>query len=109
MPMTFRDALLSRAGSPGQPTLKKVAEGAKVSYEQLKKLKQGKSQSTNADDAVKIAAWFGMTLNEFIDDHLAEDRAVVADLYSQLEPEEIQILLDAAHGRSGRDPAPIPQ
>ena len=100
--LTFRDALLARCGGPGQPSLKNVADTAGVSYEQLKKVKQGKSGSTNADDAVKVAHALGLTLDEFLDDDLASDRAEIASLYSQLTPEERAILLDAAKGRASR-------
>lgn len=103
--MTFRDALLARVGGPGQPSLKAVAEGANVSYEQLKKVKQGKSGSTNADDAVRVAHFLGLTFEEFLDDNLASDRAQIAILYSALSDVERQLLRDAARGRSSRDPS----
>lgn len=102
MSKAFREALLERAGGTGKPSLKTVAEEAGVSYEQLKKVRQGKSQSTNAEDAIKVAAFFGMTLNEFLEDHLAEDRAAVVATYTALSPEERQLLRDAARGRSDR-------
>lgn len=102
MSKAFREALLERAGGAGKPSLKAVAEETGVSYEQLKKVRQGKSLSTNAEDAIKVAAFFGMTLNEFLDDHLAEDRAAVVQTYNALSPEERQLLRDAARGRSDR-------
>ncbi len=99
MVMTFREALLKHTGTPGKPSLKAVSEKAGVSYEQMKKVRQGATQSTNVDDAIKLAAAMGMTLNEFVDDHLAEDRAIVVSLYNKLTEEERQILRDAARGR----------
>lgn len=102
MMKTFRDALLERAGGAGKPSLRAVADETGVSYEQLKKVRQGKSQSTNAEDALKIASFFGMTLNEFLDDQMAEDRAAVVETYNSLSPEERQLLRDAANGRAGR-------
>lgn len=104
--MTFREALLARTGGPDQPSLRAVAEGAGVSYEQLKKVRQGKSGSTNADDAVRVAHFLGLTLDEFLNDRLAEDRAEIARLYSQLSEDERQLLRDAAHGRASRDRPP---
>lgn len=103
MTMSFREALLARIDGPGKPSLKSVAEAAHVSYEQLKKVRQGKSQSTNAEDAIKIAAHFGLTLNEFLQDDLAEDRAIVVATYKSLSEAERQLLRDAAAGRSSRD------
>lgn len=102
MAMTFREALISRV-APNGPPLKAVADATGVSYEQLKKVKQGHTQSTNADDAVKVAAYFGLTLNEFMDDDLTEDRAAVAAIYSSLTPEEVRIVRDLGQARSGRD------
>jgi len=46
--------------------MKQVAEAAGVSYEQFKSLRQGKSQTTNVDDAVKVAATFGVSLEQFL-------------------------------------------
>lgn len=102
---TFREALLERCGGLDQPSLKAVAEGAKVSYEQLKKVKQGKSGSTNADDAVRVAHFFGLTMDEFLGDTLAQDRVEIARLYRELSDDERQLLLDAARGRASRPPA----
>lgn len=85
-------------------SLKQVAEGSGVSYEALKKIKQGKSASTNADDAIKIARFYGLTLDEFVDDSLPSERAEIARLYSAITEEERLILLDAARGRAARFP-----
>ncbi|KAJ03312.1 helix-turn-helix domain-containing protein [Sulfitobacter mediterraneus] len=92
---TFRDALLE-AIAPNGPSLKAVAEAANVSYEQLKKLKQGKTQNTNVEDARRIAAYFGKTLEAFIDSPELKEDIELADLLSQLEPSERQFLLNAA-------------
>ena len=102
--MTFRDALIARLEEPNAQSLKQVAEGSGVSYEALKKVKQGRSASTNADDAIKIARYYGLTLDEFVDDSLPSERAELARLYSGITAEERQILLDAARGRAARSP-----
>ncbi|WP_287882724.1 hypothetical protein [Paracoccus sp. (in: a-proteobacteria)] len=102
MVMTFREALLMRTGGDGKPSLKAISEKAGVSYEQMKKVRQGATQRTNVDDAIKLAAAMGMTLNEFVEDSLAEDRAIVVSLYNQLTDEERQILRDAARGRGAQ-------
>ena len=57
MKNTFRQAFIA-AVAEADISVKKVAEAAGVSYEQLKKLNQGKSASTNVDDAQKIAEVF---------------------------------------------------
>jgi|GEM_PF-2185182 len=101
MAKTFRDALLSRV-KPGL-SLKAIADGAGVSYEQVKKIGQRLDAKTNVDDAMKIAAFFGMTVNEFVDDHLAQDRAETAETYNRLSREE-RLLLQAT-GRGLADQA----
>lgn len=55
MKQNFRDAFLSALERSGR-SLREVATSAGVSYDQLKKLKQGQSGSTNVDDAIAIAA-----------------------------------------------------
>ena len=62
---TFKESLLIQIEKRGLSLLE-VSKGSSVSYEQLKKLKQGKSRSTNIDDALRIADYFGMDIKEFI-------------------------------------------
>lgn len=63
MEMTFKIALEHALTKTGR-SLRSVAIDAGVSYEQLKNLKQGKAQRTNVDDAMKVAAAFGVTLDD---------------------------------------------
>lgn len=65
MSMTFSEALTKALIFSGK-SLRQIAESADVSYEQMKKVKQGKSQSTNVDDAQKVAAAIGLTLDQFL-------------------------------------------
>lgn len=104
MVKNFREALIDALEKSGTP-LKRVAEQTGVSYEQLKKLRQGKSTSTNVDDAVLVANYFGQTLEEFLADSTAALRSEIVDLYNQLTPEERRFLLASAKGMLGeRDP-----
>jgi len=66
MQQTFREAFIA-AIEKSDKSMRQVARDAGVSYEQLKNLAQGKAKSTNVDDAVRIAASFGTTLEEFLD------------------------------------------
>jgi hypothetical protein len=100
---TFREALLARVAP--DLTLKAIAEGAGVSYEQLKKLNQRIDAKTNYEDAMKVSAYFGLTLNEFLEDSLAQDRAALAATYSQLSPAERALLRVIERGRVESDPA----
>jgi len=97
MTLSFKDALLKRV-EQSNVSLKSVADGAGVSYEQLKKLKQNKSQSTNVDDALKIARHFGMTLDGFLEDETAALRSEIASLWDQLSQEERDFLMRSAKG-----------
>lgn len=98
MRKTFRDAFVESLHATGW-TIRKVAGLSGVSEEQLKKVNQGKSRSTNVDDAIKVANAFGMTLEEFIGDPTVQDRIQIANLYSELTRDEIDLLRAAALGR----------
>lgn len=97
MKMTFSEALTRVLDETGI-SLRAVAEGAGVSYEQLKKVKQGKSKSTNVDDAVKVANFLGMTLDELLDDDTAAIRSEIVDLYNQLTQQQRSFLLASVKG-----------
>ena len=94
MTLTFRNALMGAVEKSGK-SLKAVAEGAGVSYEQLKKLNQYKSKSTNVDDAVRVAGFFGMTLDQFLEDDAVIIRSEIVDLYNQLTDQERLMILGA--------------
>lgn len=96
MQKTFRIALIEALDATGMP-LKRVAEVAGVSYDQLKKLKNTDGATTNVDDAKKVANALGYTLDEMLGDDLIQRRERVAALYRQLTERERAILLAAAH------------
>jgi transcriptional regulator with XRE-family HTH domain len=102
MAKTFREALLETVERTGK-SLKAIADGANVSYEQLKKVSQREGASTNVDDARRVANFLGITLDEFLEDHTAQDRVDAAKLYSQLTPAEREILQATARGLRVRD------
>lgn len=95
MTRTFRDAFLDALNQSGQ-SLASVAKGAQVSLEQLKKLKQRETASTNVDDARRIANFFGKRLDDFIDGEVTAEDIEMLDLLHQLEPSERQFLRTAA-------------
>ncbi|ULB10714.1 phage repressor protein [Cereibacter azotoformans] len=64
MEMTFKDAL-AHALKETKRSLRSVCVRAGVSYDQMKSLMQGKSNSTNIDDGIKIAAAFGVSVEDF--------------------------------------------
>ena len=99
MSKTFRSALLAHVEASGL-SLKEVADRSRVSYEQLKKVRQRDTASTNVDDARRVANVFGLTLDEFLDDRTIEDRIELVQLYNQLSPQERRLLQAAAAGLS---------
>lgn len=64
MRYNFREALNQALKATGRSLLS-VATTSGVNYDQLKSLKQGKSQTTNSDDAMLVAEAFGVTLDDF--------------------------------------------
>lgn len=94
---TFRDALLAYVAD-NDISLRKIAEGSGVSYEQLKKLSQNKSRSTNVDDAAKIVKFLGTSLDEFLGDVDVSVRNEIVQLYNQLSEHERDYLLKSAQG-----------
>jgi ribonucleoside-diphosphate reductase alpha chain len=61
----FRQALLQRIETSGK-SYRKIAEDAGVSYELLKKLKQGKSATTSVETAHKLCASLGTTVSDLM-------------------------------------------
>lgn len=103
MAKTFRVALLEALEQTGLP-LSKVAAGSGVSYDQLKKLRQRPRSSTNLDDARAVANFFGVTLDQFLDDTSLQARVQLVDFYNHLSESEIEILKAAARGRGATAP-----
>ena len=102
---TFRDALLDVIETRGI-ALKSLADGAGVSYEQLKKLKQNKSRSTNVDDAARIAKYLGVPLSALLAGAVGQEDAELADLLAKLDPADRRFLLNAAKAQiAARDSA----
>jgi len=98
MAKTFRSALLDALEETGL-RLSKVAAGSGVSYDQLKKLRQRPLASTNVDDARAVANFFGLTLDQFLDDRSLSARVELVDFYNRLTDQEIEILKAAARGQ----------
>jgi len=93
----FRDAFVDRLQQTGTQVAE-LAREAGVSKDMLNKLKQGKSQSINADDAIKVAAYFDETLNQFVGLSRPELEAEFKDLFGRLTEAEQQFLLRQIKG-----------
>ncbi len=86
MSKSFREAYLAAKAASGFSAAK-IAKGAGVSEEQLKKLAQRETASTNVDDAVKIAVFFGVIVEEFIDGRKVTAPGRIAEISTRLSPE----------------------
>lgn len=83
MTRRFRDAFLDALEQSGL-SLRAVAIGSGVSESQLKKLKQRENATTNVDDAKKVAEFFGLGLDTFLDDPGLSRPVEIVELYSRL-------------------------
>lgn len=54
-----------------------VATASGVKYDQLKSLRQGKSLTTNSDDAMRVAEAFGVTLDDFYAGRLGDAASTI--------------------------------
>lgn len=64
MQKPFKEALEFALKATGR-SLRSVTMATGVSYDQFKSLMQGKSQRPNVDDALKLAAGFGVSIEDF--------------------------------------------
>ncbi len=86
MSRRFRDAFIQALEDSGL-SLRAVAIGSGVSEGQLKKLKQRENATTNVDDAKKVAEFFGLGLDRFLDDPGLSRPVEIVELYSRLPPQ----------------------
>lgn len=104
MTKMFREAFLEALESTNA-TIAEIARVTGVSKDQMHKIKQGSSKSTNVDDARKIAKYFNKSLDEFLDDQESLVRSEITHLWSQLSEAERDFLLKAARGVADPGPA----
>lgn len=102
MSKSFRTAFLEALDATGL-SVPEVARRAKVSVDQLHKLKQRERSKTNVDDAKRVANAFGYTLDEFMQDELATDRDQAASLWRQLSARERHLIKSAAADLPAQD------
>lgn len=104
MSVSFRESFLAHLDASGI-SVTDVAKGAGVSREALYKLKQRRVESTNAEDAVKVARFFGKSLEEFMgrppDPRIAEIMGLFCSL-SQTEQGFLRAQIEALAARRGR-------
>lgn len=97
MPQRFRDAFLWHLDKYGA-AMAAIHRDTGVSLDILKKLKRGDSQSTNVEDAVLIADYFGKSVNAFIRCDPVGSEAELARLMDQLDARDVRMLLAQIRG-----------
>lgn len=97
MALAFGEALIWHMERHGK-TIAEVASGAQVSSDVLKKLRSRPGSSTKADTAVKIAGYFGKTVEQFIHCAAVSPRERLAASLDLLDEREIQMLLSQIRG-----------
>ena len=85
MGISFKDALNQTLAKTGQ-SLETVAEGAKVPLKALRTFMQDDTGALVLEDAIKVAEFFGLSLDRFLDDPKVANHIAIAQLYSSLPP-----------------------
>jgi len=87
----FRDALLWHM-TQGQTTIAALAKGSGVSADVIKKVRSREGASAKAEDAWRIAAYFGKELPQFIRCEDVPDDQEFHSLLGLLDPKEKKLL-----------------
>lgn len=97
-PMTsFREALMRHMADNGT-TIAELAAGAGVTMDTIKKLRVRDNATTTAETAMRIAAFYGKTVEEFVGQKTTAERDQLAALLDLLSPEEQRFLLSQIRG-----------
>lgn len=87
----FRDALLWHM-TQHQTTIAALAKGSGVSADVIKKVRSREGASAKAEDAWRIAAYFGKELPQFIKCEAVPDDQEFRSLLGLLNPQEKKLL-----------------
>lgn len=85
MGISFKDALNQTLAKTGQ-SLEAVAKGSDVPLAALETFMQEDNGALVVEDAIKVAEFFGLSLDRFLDDPKVANHIVIAQLYSSLPP-----------------------
>lgn len=97
MTRKFSDALAWHLAEHGN-TLAELSRGAGVSLDILKKLNSRPGSSTKAGTAMKIAAFYGKSVEQFLSCGEVSQRERVAAALDLLEEDELRLLYAQIHG-----------
>ena len=88
----FRDALVAHFERTGV-TAAELSRRTGVAKTQIDKLRQGKATTTNVDDAILIAEFFGKTVNDFVSATAPSRIDRIVEIVSALSQSEQEFLL----------------
>lgn len=94
---SFREALM-RHMTAQDTTIAELAAGAQVSPDIIKKLRVRDQATTTAEVAMKIAAFYGKTLEEFVSGADVGERHKLASMLDLLSDEEVRVLASQIRG-----------
>lgn len=94
---SFRDALM-RHMSAHDTTIAELAAGAGVSPDIIKKLRVRDQATTTAEVAMRIAAFYGKTLEQFIAGAEAGERRKLSSMLDLLSDDEVRVLASQIRG-----------
>lgn len=95
--LTFRDALL-RHMLDHNTTIAELSRGTGVSEGLIKKLRTREGGSTSAEVAMRIASFYGKTLEAFVSEGDEEERDRLAAMLDLLTEDERRILAAQIRG-----------
>jgi plasmid maintenance system antidote protein VapI len=88
----FRDSLNAHMEATGM-SVAKLARGTGIKTSQLYKLAQKQVNSTNVEDAVRIATFFGKSVEEFMDmSHSTSKTDAAVELMARLDPQHLDVV-----------------
>lgn len=101
----FQAAVL-RHMKENRTTIESLADGSGVSSDVIKKLRTRDNYSTAVENGISIAAFYGMSVNEFVSGRSRDEDDAMAAILALLTDDERKILTAQIRGLlSGRDRA----
>lgn len=94
---SFREALM-RHMSAHDTTIAELAAGAQVSPDIIKKLRVRDQATTTAEVAMRIAAFYGKTLEQFVAGTDAGERRKLSAMLDLLSDDEVRVLASQIRG-----------
>lgn len=101
MAASFRNALISHMEAEGT-TINALCAATGVSRDVIAKVRSRERASTTVENAMKIAAFYGKSVEEFISGAEVSPQSALAQMVTLLDPQERDILLRQLRGMVAR-------